>query len=307
MELCKNCDLEKATIQCINCPKDESLLCKKCWKIHKQVKIYKNHESIKLIHNVICSNCEIKNAQFQCRQCPKSESLFCKECSQIHTQVKVFRDHNFMPLEITESHEPEMEVIHQSSSISKFIDFLFSQFLYLFKYFEFNEAPNEFFRWIPDSIGDIFGTSIDYKTVSFGLVIAFISHILIKLLFGKHSVYIIIAVGILAVRWLKRSQYLLTEEVKKIEKKNHLVIDEMKSLRSKNLFSNDILDQEDLKSEFWHDTGSERSTNSLIPGFGDSQQIFAPKFKPRGQLYTGRRSIQKETLEDQPNSPKTTL
>lgn len=299
MVKCVNCEIENAIIQCRNCPDNESKFCSKCWNIHKQVKLFRNHEAINM--NQICSNCEIKVALYQCRHCPTSDSFFCKQCSKIHTQVKVYRDHNFIPLNFNVS-EPEMEVIEQASSISKFVDFLFSQYLYLSKYFEFDETPSEIFQWIPESIGDIVGTTVDYKTVSFGLIIAFIAHVLIKLLFGKNSIYIIIAIGILAVRWLKRSQYMLTEEVKKIEKKNHLVIDEMRSLRSKNIvLSNDILHHEEMKSEFWHhnDVNERSGTASSIPGFPDTKQIFAPKFKPRGQLYTGRKGLKRESVEDQ--------
>jgi hypothetical protein len=297
-EKCSNCEVENATIQCQNCPKNESIFCRKCWGIHVQLKLFKNHQfsSIK----VLCSNCETRSALFQCRQCLEPDSFFCKECSEIHTQVKTFRCHNFIQLDLN-SKEPEIEVIHQSSTFSKILDQLYSYFLYLLKYFDFDESQNDFFSWIPESISEIVGTTLDKNTILFGLFIAFVAHILIKLLFGKNSIYIIIAIGILGVRWLKRSQSLLAEEVKKIEKKNHHVIDQMKTLRSKTFFTqNDDINKEEMKSEFWHDKDQEPPQDSpSIAGFdSSSKQIFAPKFKPRGVLYQGRRSQKKESLED---------
>jgi hypothetical protein len=297
MVACSNCEVEKATIQCKNCPKDESFFCKKCWGIHIQLKTSKNHQYSSITR--VCGNCEIKSALFQCRQCLETDSYFCKECSQIHTQVKTFRSHNFIPLDSNSAVEPEMEVIHQSSFFSNMLDKLYSKFLYLLKYFDYDEAPKDFFSWIPESISEIVGTTLDYNTIMFGLVIAFVAHLLIKLLFGKNSIYIIIAIGILGVRWLKRSQSFLADEVKKIEKRNHHVFDQMKTLRSKTLSSQkDNTDQEELKSEFWHDEHQEPSQGLYpsIAGFDtNSKQIFAPKFKPRGILYQGRKTQKKDS------------
>jgi hypothetical protein len=288
--LCTNCEREKATLQCQNCQNNESQFCQRCWKIHIQVKSFKDHASSPIKH--LCGNCDVNSAVFQCRQCLESDSFFCKVCSEIHCQVKAFKTHNFSIIDNDDRSASELlsKTSTKPSSSSIILDKLYSKFLYLFKYFEFDEPSTEFFNWIPESLSEIIGTTLDSKTITFGFIIAFIAHFVIKLLFGKNSIYIIIVIGMLGVRWMKRSQSVLSEEVKKIEKKNLNVFDQMKSLRAKSFaLPDEILKNEEMKSEFWHESG-----NDLAPSLGSDQPISAPKFKPRGPLYQGRRSQQRE-------------
>jgi hypothetical protein len=296
--VCQNCEQEKATLQCQNCPNSESHFCQRCWEIHIQVKPFKDHQNITIKR--LCGNCDINTAVYQCRQCLEPDSLFCKDCSQIHTQIKVFKTHNFLKLD-NESLETVMsETSPRPSRFSILLDKLYSKFIYLLKYFDFDEPLSDSFNWIPESLSEIVGTTLDSKTISFGFVIAFFAHFLVKLLFGKNSIYIIIVVGILGVRWLKRSQSTLSDEVKKIEKKNMKVFNEMKALRAKSFVPpQEILSKEEMKSEFWHDPEGDESGDGIASSsLGNDRPILAPKFKPRGVLYQGKKSQQRDRHQD---------
>jgi hypothetical protein len=98
-----------------------------------------------------------------------------------------------------------------------FIDSLYSIYIYMVQYFP-SLSKSLSVEWVLESMSEITGSKeLDAPTVAFGLTIAFIVHLLVKLLLGKNSVYIIVAVGVFAVRWLKRRQHLFSSEIEAIK------------------------------------------------------------------------------------------
>jgi hypothetical protein len=216
-QICQNCERNKAIYQCQDCDIEESLFCSHCWTIHLQVKVFKAHRSVSLERSKSCANCDVKTAIFQCQQCIGDDSYYCKPCSDIHIQIKANRAHKFISLGISPS--PSVRSI-PSLKFPNLLDKLYINFSYLLQYFELDsfDSPTYIFDWIPESISELLGTEVEYKTVIFGLTIAFIVHLLVKSLFGKNSIYIVLAIGIVGVRWLRRKQTIVAKELKEIEK-----------------------------------------------------------------------------------------
>lgn len=236
--LCGNCEQNSAVCQCTNCESDDSFFCDKCWSIHKQVKLFKSHERIELSSPSLCCNCEKSVANVQCIQCDPTDGSFCLTCAEVHSQVKAFKNHRFITLDPKPSHsglghdhskkkkcnfEP-IEVTVSEDTATSILDSCYDFFLQTVEYFNLTftsdgtSTGDKFFESLLESIGDItHSKDMDMKTVVFGFSVAFVIHLLVKLLLGKNSIFVIIAVGMFGVRWLRRRQHVVVSEVNALE------------------------------------------------------------------------------------------
>jgi hypothetical protein len=206
--------------------------------VHIKVKQFRLHKNFELSQKLLCCNCDQVFATFRCLQCDTPDNCFCTDCSEVHTQVKAYRYHTFDPMSshnhaITplngRSQNPAvnrpttkqnkrvepLEISVSEDPASSTMDRCYSFFLHAVDFLNINisgsskgDMPGDkCFDWVVESLGDITSSGdMDAKTVLFGFSVAFLIHLLVKLLLGKNSIFVIIAVGMFGVRWLRRKQ-----------------------------------------------------------------------------------------------------
>lgn len=229
---CGNCDEKEALYQCTSCEADNSYFCEECWKVHVKVKQFRAHTYFEISPKIICCNCDQVNASTKCLQCNVLDSHFCEDCSLIHKQVKAFRSHTIVPLN-SRSHMPPhkssstktttkvepLEISVSEDPATSAMDYCFGLFLRAVDFLKIDVGDNskrgdKYFDWIIESLGDITSSGdMDHKTIMFGLTVAFLVHVVVKLLLGNNSIFVMIAVGMFGVRWLRRKQYITVTEI----------------------------------------------------------------------------------------------
>lgn len=234
-KVCGNCEERNADVQCTSCKDEDSLFCKSCWDVHVKVKQFRDHLNIDLTQRILCCNCDTMDAVAQCIQCDAPNTYFCSDCWTTHAKVKAYRHHTMKPHVSSPRHKRDvgtkrpyrvepLEVSVSEDMASTILDSCFNFFVRTVDYLNLSFADttcaqgsipaSQPTNWIVESINDITNSrDMDAKTIVFGFAVAFVVHLVVKLLLGKNSIFVMLAVGMFGVRWLRRKQHVTVTEI----------------------------------------------------------------------------------------------
>jgi hypothetical protein len=226
-KICGNCEQSLASLICQQCEGDDAFFCAICWRVHTQVKIFKLHT---------CLECKSKESKISMLQKgPQNDSILIKSNLDTQSKIKVVRfDDDTSSRKSDVKKETSSQVISEISPKG----ILTSNYKPLLPVETkrnshdvgliskaFHNLHN-----IIDSITLDIDYFVDFESLHYlskfgkygsmacGILLSLLLHILGRIMFGRFSIFIIIGIGIVGMRFLKNRTYSISSVMKSIEK-----------------------------------------------------------------------------------------